>query len=104
MNVLIICFSQTGNTQKLADRISKGIVDSGNRCSTIGMKHTNIDEIPNYDLIGIGTPMFGRFEQNQSSFLLFTTTKWGAGSGGTFFWISSRISPHLSPTILFINS
>jgi len=58
MNVLIICFSQTGNTQKLADRILKGIIDSGNRCSTIGMKQANIDEIPNYDLIGIGTPTF----------------------------------------------
>lgn len=58
MNVLIICFSQTGNTQKLADRISKGIVDSGNRCITMEMKHANIDEIPNYDLIGIGTPTF----------------------------------------------
>ena len=58
MNVLIICFSQTGNTQKLADRILEGIVDGGNRCSTIGMKHANIDDIPNYDLIGIGTPTF----------------------------------------------
>jgi len=58
MNVLIICFSQTGNTQKLADRISKGIVDSGNKCSTIEMKHANIDEIPDYELMGIGTPTF----------------------------------------------
>jgi flavodoxin len=58
MDVLIICFSQTGNTRKLADRISKGIVDSGKRCRIIEMKHARIDEIPNYDLIGIGTPTF----------------------------------------------
>jgi len=58
MNVLIICFSQTGNTQKLADKIHKGVADSGNRCSTIGMKQANIDETHNYDLIGIGTPTF----------------------------------------------
>ncbi len=58
MNVLIICFSQTGNTMKLADNILKGIVDSGHQCRIVGIKRANADEIPDYDLIGIGTPTF----------------------------------------------
>ena len=102
MNVLIICFSQTGNTQKLADRISKGIVESGNRCSTIGMKHANIDEIPDYDLIGIGTPTFfyrepvsvGAFikkmpEQNGRHCFLFCSH--GSIMGNTLYYMKEQL-------------
>lgn len=58
MKVLIVCFSQTGNTQKLADKICEGIVDAGNTCTIAGMKHADIGQIPKYDLFGVGTPTF----------------------------------------------
>ena len=58
MKVLIVCFSQTGNTQKLAEKIRDGIVDTGNTCTVVGMKHADIGQIADTDLLGIGTPTF----------------------------------------------
>jgi len=58
MDVLIICFSQTANTRKIADKIQDGIVDGGNTCKIVEMKHANLNDMHHYDLIGIGTPTF----------------------------------------------
>ena len=58
MNVLIMCFSQTGNTKAIADKIRNGIVDSGNDCDLSIMKNARHDKLKHYDLIGIGTPTF----------------------------------------------
>ncbi len=38
MNVIIIYFSQTGNTEKIANRIKGGILESGNKCKLIPIK------------------------------------------------------------------
>ena len=58
MKVLVICFSQTGNTEKIANRIRKGIVDDGHSCDLSFLKTTNQQKLKDYDLIGIGTPTF----------------------------------------------
>jgi flavodoxin/NAD-dependent dihydropyrimidine dehydrogenase PreA subunit len=58
MNVLIICFSQTGNTKKIAEKICSGITEKGHRCKIADIKVADLTRSADYDLIGIGTPVF----------------------------------------------
>ena len=58
VQVLIIHFSQTGNTEKIAETIKKGILKSGNTCEIAQIKRVDVNILENYDLIGIGTPTF----------------------------------------------
>jgi flavodoxin/ferredoxin len=58
LNVLIIYFSQTGGTEKIAKTIKQGILNSGNNCDNIKMKGAESKDLNNYDLIGIGAPTF----------------------------------------------
>jgi len=56
MKTLIIVFSQTGNTRNVAERISEGIRKSGGSCDIMGLSDTR--DLDQYDLVGIGTPVF----------------------------------------------
>ncbi|MFW9864685.1 MAG: EFR1 family ferrodoxin [Candidatus Thorarchaeota archaeon] len=58
MNGLIILFSQTGGTEKIALKIREGIINSGNKCEIIKIKRAKLANLSHYDLIGIGTPTF----------------------------------------------
>jgi len=58
MKALIICFSQTGNTRKVAEHIQKGISEIADTCDLINLDEVNIDTFDAYDLIGIGFPVF----------------------------------------------
>ena len=58
MKVLIIYFSQSGNTEKIAKKIQNGIVKSGYDCDLEKIKEVNLKSFIDYDLIGIGTPTF----------------------------------------------
>jgi flavodoxin/ferredoxin len=58
MNALIICFSQTGNTRKIAECIREGIEGTGVPCDIQSLQETNAASLGNYDLIGIGSPVF----------------------------------------------
>lgn len=58
MKVLIICFSQTGNTLKAAREIETGIKEAGNHCEIVGLKGIDPGLFSRYDLIGLGCPVF----------------------------------------------
>ena len=58
MNVLIIYFSQTGGTEKIAAKIKEGILDSNNNCDIIKIEKARDLDLKTYDLIGLGTPTF----------------------------------------------
>jgi flavodoxin/ferredoxin len=58
MKALIICFSQTGNTWKVAEHIREGILETFDECNLIGLKETQKDDLKNYDLVGLGCPVF----------------------------------------------
>lgn len=58
METIIICFSQTGHTQKVSEEIQKGIESTGGQCSIIPLSEVSIKDLANYDLIGLGTPVF----------------------------------------------
>jgi flavodoxin/ferredoxin len=57
MKSLIIYFSLTGNTRKIAEAIYKGICGIGEKCDIRNLKEVNMQSLPGYDLIGIGSPV-----------------------------------------------
>ena len=69
MKCVIIYFSQTGNTEKVAQAIQKGIKLAGSDCDILNIKNANPKELYRYDLIGIGSPVFGAEPANVSDFI-----------------------------------
>ena len=58
MQTLMICFSQTGNTRKIAECIEEGILDAGAHCELKTLDEVDAGSLPDYDLIGLGAPVF----------------------------------------------
>lgn len=58
MKVLIIYFSQTGNTEKVAKAIQTGIKQITGHCNILKLKEASPRRLYEYDLLGIGSPIF----------------------------------------------
>ena len=58
MKTLIMCFSQTGNTRKIAERIRDGIADVTGQCDIESLDAADTKSLSEYDLVGIGSPVF----------------------------------------------
>jgi len=59
VNINIICFSQTGNTYKVAKEMAGHFGEAGHRVQTIPFKEAAHDHFTSADLIGLGAPCFG---------------------------------------------
>ena len=59
MKAIIVYFSQTGNTEKVAMAIKKGVTKIADKCDIVKIKEANPRRLHEYDLIGLGTPVFG---------------------------------------------
>ncbi len=103
MNVLLIFFSQTGGTEKIAYRIQEGILNSDNDCDMIEMKKADKLNLNKYDLIGIGTPTFYYREPiNVKNFIqnlknddgkhCFIFCTHGSVIGNTFYYMQEELS------------
>lgn len=63
MKCLIIYFSVTGNTKKIACAICSGIKKFGEECEIAKLKDVDVNNLSRYDLIGLGSPIhFQSFE------------------------------------------
>ena len=58
MKVLIIHFSQTGNTAKVAEYIRNGIIEEGGQCELKTLDQVDMGSLTSYDLVGLGCPVF----------------------------------------------
>lgn len=56
--VLIIYYSRTGNTRKMAELISEGVKKEGGDVSVKDVKDVVVDELLKYDAIAIGSPTY----------------------------------------------
>lgn len=103
LNVLIIYFSQTGGTEKIAKKIEQGILNTGNSCEITRIKEARFKDLNSFDLIGIGTPTFYYREPiNVRNFIqamddvdgkhcfLFCTH--GSIIGNTFYYMSEELT------------
>jgi len=70
MKSIVIYFSQTGNTEKIARAIQTGIKQVAEHCDIIRLKDANPRRLFQYDLIGIGSMVFDFKEPaNVTSFI-----------------------------------
>ncbi len=58
MKVLIIVFSQTGYTLKVAECIRNGAIEMGTECELTAISNVDPSILHEYDLIGLGCPVF----------------------------------------------
>ena len=58
MDVLLLYFSQTGNTKKVTDQIAQGIRSKKGRCTISPLKGFDTSRLQEYDLVGLGFPVF----------------------------------------------
>ena len=59
MKCIVIYFSQTGNTEKVARSIQNGIKQVTGNCDLVSIKDADPKKLYDYDLIGIGSAVFG---------------------------------------------
>jgi flavodoxin/NAD-dependent dihydropyrimidine dehydrogenase PreA subunit len=57
MKCIVIYFSQTGNTEKVAKAIQAGVKQTAGHCDIVKIKEANPRRLYEYDLIGLGTPV-----------------------------------------------
>ena len=62
MKTVIIYFSQTGNTQRVAEAICDSIRKETGQCDMIRLKEASVTDLVDYDLLGMGCPSFAREE------------------------------------------
>ena len=58
MDVVLITFSQTGNTHKIAEVMADAFREAGHIARTIPLKEVIPDDITKVDLLGVGTACF----------------------------------------------
>ena len=57
MKSIVIYFSITGNTRKIAEAIHKGMKSLGENCDIARLKDIDTPDLQGYDLIGLGSPV-----------------------------------------------
>ncbi|MFH1005987.1 MAG: flavodoxin domain-containing protein, partial [Candidatus Latescibacterota bacterium] len=62
MKSVVIYFSQTGNTRKVAEVIQKEIKSAAGQCDIVRIREANTRNLVDYDLVGLGCPTFAHRE------------------------------------------
>jgi flavodoxin/NAD-dependent dihydropyrimidine dehydrogenase PreA subunit len=62
MKCLVIYYSQTGNTEKVARAIQAGVIAEAGHCDLVRIKDANPGALNTYDLIGVGCPVYDLYE------------------------------------------
>jgi flavodoxin/ferredoxin len=58
MKAIVVYFSQTGSTRKIAEAIQRGILEESCSCEVVALRHFDPVKLSDYDLVGLGTPVF----------------------------------------------
>lgn len=58
MKINLVCFSQTGNTKKIAIAMSDSFIQAGHDARTIDINEATDADLSSCDVLGIGTPTF----------------------------------------------
>ena len=59
MKAIVIYYSQTGNTKKVAQAIARGLEKENGQCDLIRFQDVTPESLLDYDLLGFGTPVWG---------------------------------------------
>jgi len=70
VNSIVIYYSMTGNTKRMAEAIREGMRSGGDKCDIARLKDVSPWELAGYDLIGLGSPVINQREPpNISEFI-----------------------------------
>ena len=69
MKILILYYSQTGNTQKVARQVRDGLRSQGNDVTLKFINHAEPQEVLDYDAVGLGTPVWYEMPPNVRKFV-----------------------------------
>jgi len=58
MKSVVIYYSQTGSTRKIAQAIHRGIIETNEQCDLTAIKDVTPRDLDHYDLIGLGSPIW----------------------------------------------
>lgn len=58
MDVVLVCFSHTGNTGKVAAAMADALREAGHSTRTVPLKKATFEEVTEGDVLGVGTPCF----------------------------------------------
>ena len=98
MKCVVIYFSQTGNTEKIAKEVKKGVASAAGNCDLVKIKDANPRQLYHYDLIGLGTPIFHEEPDNVTDFI---NNLWSVGNRHAFvFSTHGTIPEYFLPSIL----
>ena len=64
----VIYWSQTGNTEQMANAIADGIRDGGLECDLMNVAETNAADASKYDKLALGCPAMGAEELEETEF------------------------------------
>jgi NAD(P)H dehydrogenase (quinone) len=56
--ILIIYYSRSGNTEKMAQLVAEGADSAGARVTVKRVQDVNVDELLKYDALAVGTPTY----------------------------------------------
>jgi flavodoxin short chain len=57
--IYVVYWSQTGNTQKMAEAIGKGIIEGGKEAEVVDVSRAPLDEVKKANIFALGCPAMG---------------------------------------------
>lgn len=104
----VIYWSQTGNTQKMAELIAKGIEEGGKKAELVELDNISIDDLNDEKVIILGSPASGTEELEESQVEPFVQSlegkiqgkkvalfgSWGWGEGEYLTNLEERIKSY----------
>jgi flavodoxin/ferredoxin len=85
MKSIVVYFSQTGNTRRIARAIRDGMNEAGAQCDLARIQDVKTGDLTVYDLIGLGSPVWHRREPvNVLNFIEYTLRSLEAKQGFVF--------------------
>ena len=62
----VIYWSQTGNTEKMANLIAQGIKEAGKEAEVVSLSDITVDDLKNEEVIIFGNPAYGAEQLEES--------------------------------------
>ncbi len=79
MKSIIIYYSMSGNTRKIAQAIHRGMSGSETQCDIVRLRDVSTGDLTNYELIGLGSPVIDMQEPSIVSRFIQDTMKFVDG-------------------------
>lgn len=90
--IYVVYWSQSGNTQTMAEAIGKGITDTGKEAAVVYVGNASIEELKNAKCFALGCPAMGAEVLEESKMEPFVSEVEGFASGkvialfGSYGW------------------